>query len=519
MPTDAAIMMNMFEGSDLAHGRTDVGQKDKRKGKLETNSWLEKRAVTEEDWKGHLDGVRGIGIPPLNSNNEVKWGAIDVDVYEGLDLNKLNTLIQDTGLPLVICRSKSGGPHIFLFLKDWVPAKDMIEALDGIAGYLGFGRSEIFPKQAMIAQSEDSTDFGSWINMPYFGGTRYLRYALDTEGKALKSVEAFAEFVESRRTTLEGLPDLSRGAPPSVDVPLPDGPPCLNRIMTDAPGDMRNVILSNIAVYCKKRWPDNDGWKGQLDKYNQMFAEPLGSGEVEAIKKSYTKKDYRYQCSKQPLCSYCNSSACKKTAYGIGQQDMMPANRSLSMVASTPVVWYLDIELPDGDRRISLSTEQLQQPSLFQRRCMEVLQQMPPVMKQEDWQPIVAGLMEHCSVINVPPELTPAGQFKELLRDFLTDRSAEGSFEDLIRNVPFKNEEGWHFRPKSLWAYIKNQRFDQLKQGEMVAVLRKDLGASPGFRQIAGKGVRFLTIPPDAFDAETSALPLKVSSFQDKSVF
>jgi hypothetical protein len=516
--TDAELLLTLFEGSDAAHGRSEIGAKGP-KGKMEAKSWLEKRPVTLQDWESHLEGIKGIGLPPINTRNEVKWGAIDVDVYEGLDLGKLNKSIQDAKLPLVICRSKSGGPHIFLFLKDWVPAKSMIEALDGIAGFLGFGKSEIFPKQSTVAHSEDSSDFGSWINMPYFGGVRNLRYGIDESGTALKTIREFVAYVETKKIDLPDLPDVSTGIAPAedTDVPLPDGPPCLNRLMSAGVTDMRNIVLSNIAVYCKKRWPE--GWAAKLDEYNQRFPEPLGSSEVEAIKKSYGKKDYRFQCSKQPLCSYCNSSACKKAAFGIGGQDLLPANRSLTMVATVPPIWYLDITITEGiDKRISLTTEELQNSRLFQRRCMESLQRMPPAMKAEEWEPIVSALMEHCTVIEIPPEMSPTGQFIDLIKDFLANRATQDSFEDLIRGLPYRDIDGWHLRPKDLWAHVKQQRFEALKQHQMIAVLKDQLQAAKGFKKIAGVGVNYITIPKDALVSDEPE-GLTTPDYTEKSPF
>ncbi|MDV7401895.1 hypothetical protein RZS08_61310, partial [Arthrospira platensis SPKY1] len=110
----------------------------------------------------------------------VKFGAIDVDTYSGIDLAELAIQIASQKLPLVLCRSKSGGPHIYLFVTDWVPAQLMIQKLDSLAGALGFGTSEIFPKQVSIStQNEAAPDYGNWINMPYFKGAQGLRYGLN----------------------------------------------------------------------------------------------------------------------------------------------------------------------------------------------------------------------------------------------------------------------------------------------------------------------------------------------------
>lgn len=499
--TDAELMQDLFTGSDLAHGRSEMTQQITAKGKHEAKSWTEKRPAELKDWERHLNGEAGIGIMPLDSKNNVKFGAIDVDVYQGLSIEALNQKIQKHGLPLVVCRSKSGGPHIFLFLKDPVPASEMIEKLDSLAGFLGFGTSEIFPKQAMVSQSDKNPDFGSWINMPYFGGTKFLRYALDQEDKALVTVERFSLYAKSRRLSAE---EFRKLAPPEPEAVFPDGPPCLNQIFAERPGDNRNILLANAAVYAKKAFPEN--WKEQLDRYNTKFAEPLGSAEVEALKKSYDKKDYRYQCSKQPLCNFCDSSRCRKARHGIGGGDFLPATRSLSMVDTAPPIWYLDITLPDSRAvRISLSTEELQNPRLFQRRAMETIQQMPPLMKPDDWQALVGQLMQHCTKIEVPPEMSPTGQFIELLWDFLHNRASSESWEDLCRAIPYKDNLNYYFRMKDLSLFLAQQRFTALKPNEMMAVLRSNLKATKGFKNIGGRGTNYFQIPiPSNVDQPTA---------------
>lgn len=499
--TDAEIMSSLFEGSDLAHGRTEITGEVKTTGKAEAKSWLEKRKAETTDFDLHLAGRKGIGLSPINSKNQVRWGAIDVDVYNGLDIEALNQRIQLEKIPLVLCRSKSGGPHLFLFLKEYIPAALMIEKLDAIAGHMGFGKSEIFPKQASIP--EGGQDFGSWINLPYFGGTRFLRYALDENNKALTTVSSFAQFVGARALDRA---ELTKYSPIGDGGPLPDGPPCLNRILAGGTSDMRNVVLSNVAVYWKAADPEN--WEKRLDESNNTFSSPLGSKEVESIKKSYGKKDYKYQCSQQPLCSFCNSTECKKRKFGIGKQEMLPAKRSLTKINTVPPLWYLDLNPRTGAPvRTSFTTEQLQNPRLFQLRCMEAIQLMPPLVKGEEWQPIIDGLMEHCSVTQPAEEMTPIGQFRELITDFLVTRAKEESYEDMLRGLPHHNELGYHFRLKDLWKHVSNMRFQMLKQHEMSAYIHNEMKAEKQMKAIKGKSVRFLTVKLTESDDPESLTP------------
>ncbi len=484
--TDAELMLNLFEGSDVAYGSTELTGKITAEGKHEARCVMIRKPVQMSNWELHLSGKVGLGVPPINTKNMVKFGAIDVDVYQSLDLEKLNAKLVEHKIPMVLCRSKSGGPHLFMFMKEWVPAKLAVEKLDAIAGFMGFGKSEIFPKQTSVT----GNDVGNFINMPYFGGVRFLRYAYDAEGKAIKEIKTFSDFAMSRALTRA---ELEAYQPPSSGGLLPDGPPCLNRLMAAKTNENRNIILANIAVYCKKAFPEE--WEAKVDEYNQMFPDPLGSKEVEAIKKSYAKKDYKFQCNICPLSTYCNSSACRKAKHGIGGDDLMPTQRSLTKINTNPPVWYLDVAMADDTfKRMSLTTEELQNPRLFERRCMDTIQKMPPMVKPEEWQPKVAALMAHCTVIDIPEELSPVGQFKELVVEFLLNRASAEGWEDLLRGLPHKNEAGYHFRAKDLWKYVTNQRFTLMNQHEMLVTLTRDMKAVKTFRNIKGTGVNLLTV-------------------------
>lgn len=104
---------------------------------------------TKQHWERHFDGTQSIGIIPINENNACRWGCIDIDQYN-FDHKALIDKIQAAKLPLVVCRSKSGGAHVFLFTDDFIPAQDMQDVLTQLSAGLGYGGSEIFPKQVSL---------------------------------------------------------------------------------------------------------------------------------------------------------------------------------------------------------------------------------------------------------------------------------------------------------------------------------------------------------------------------------
>lgn len=493
--TDARLLMNLFQGSDLAFGRSDLTDKVSLTGKHETRSWTEKRPVSQEDWQRHVEGYGGIGIPPINSKSKVRFGAIDVDQYQGLSLEDLAHDIHESRLPLVLCRSKSGGPHIYLFVSDWVPASVMVEKLDMVAGFFGFGAAEIFPKQVSIANHRDHPDYGNWINMPYFNGAKQFRYGLNEEGQPLLSVERFVEFAESRTINPKELESLTLPTVSEEDEIFVQGPPCLNHIFSKgkATEGSRNVLLCNIAVYAKKAHPDD--WKDKLDDYNRLFPQPLPAREVEAIKRSYASKEYHYQCGKSPLCDFCNSQLCKTKLHGIDTGEILPNNRSLTVINTVPPIWYLDISTGENTtQRISLSTDELQNARMFQKRCMEVIKSMPPVPKNEDWTKIVQGLLKHVTEINVPKELSPQGQLLELVESFILDKGDKSNPEVLLRGLVYQSPQEYWFRWIDLKDYLQRHRFELMKQNQILATLRTECNMHRNYQKIAGRGVQIQVI-------------------------
>lgn len=173
----AKEFLSIFRSHPNVYGRTEVTEGFDENGKANSKSWLQKEELTEEVWEQHLAGQQSIGCVPIKPNNMVSWGAIDIDLYqEQLNMESILRKISEASLPFVLCRSKSGGGHLYLFLEHQVLAKHMVEKLEKFAAYFGQGGSEIFPKQVTIGKDENDADYGNWINMPYNGETS-LRYA------------------------------------------------------------------------------------------------------------------------------------------------------------------------------------------------------------------------------------------------------------------------------------------------------------------------------------------------------
>ena len=187
----AQQMLATFEGSRVAHGTTHVGRIG-RNGKADADSRIVREPLTSDLIQSHFDGTKGIGAIPINDKNECKWGALDVDVYD-LDHQTLQQKIQKLKLPLVHCRSKSGGAHLFLFLTHYEQASIVREYLLEMAIALGHSGCEIFPKQDKILSERG--DVGNFINLPYFNAELPQRYCFNKKGEAME-LEEFIEYIQ-----------------------------------------------------------------------------------------------------------------------------------------------------------------------------------------------------------------------------------------------------------------------------------------------------------------------------------
>ena len=134
-------------------------------------------------------GSQSLGIIPINDDNQCVWGCVDIDSYAGFDHKKLIDKIKQFKLPLLVCRSKSGGAHVFLFTADPVSAERMRDKLTEIKTLLGYGGSEVFPKQIELKSADDT---GNFLNLPYFNGDQSTRYAFTGDGDAA-TLEEFYE--------------------------------------------------------------------------------------------------------------------------------------------------------------------------------------------------------------------------------------------------------------------------------------------------------------------------------------
>ncbi len=504
LPALAARFHLLFAGLERAHGCSiiDKNAVPDEAGKINARSFTEHKQVTDGVWLAHLSGEKGIGIIPIRDDSTVMWAAIDIDQYP-LDLTALEATLEELMLPLVVCRTKSGGAHLYLFCKEPIPARIVRLKMAEWSVAIGHPGVEVFPKQSSLANNKD---VGNWLNMPYFDAPHKTTRHGWHEGKAMK-IEAFLDFAESRKVSAAALDAFTL---PSAmgDAEFADGPPCLQHLAAKGfPRGSRNNALFNLAVFARLRYPDD--WKEKIDEYNRTLMQPpLGTSEVMAVIKSAGRKEYFYTCNKDPIASVCNKEVCRTRKFGIGntsEGSLAPVMLgALTKIDSNPPMWIIDVE----GYRLELTAEDLMQQQRFRKMCMEKVNKLPAMMPQSAWEGLIRERLAQVEIIAAPPDSGPEGQFKSHLENFCSSRVSANNQDELLLGKPWHDEaEGvtW-FRSPDLLRYLDQQHFREFKERQIWGILR---GMGAGHKQvmIKGKCVSIWSVPMFSKQSEGFEVP------------
>lgn len=482
--------MDLFSGSTRGIGQTVVDPNGELRadGKVKSKSIWEWTPISAAIWERHLAGIEpGIGLPPINDNGETKFAALDFDIYQDFDLSQVAKRVTALNFPFVVCRSKSGGAHLFVFFKTFVKCSLLMQKLPEFAAMLNIPCNkpvEIFPRQARLLNPSDT---GNWINMPYFNEKQTTRFALNRDGKQLSLLQ-FLEYAESKRITVADF--LAIDTRP--EELLPGGPPCLNILCAQGiPEGSRSDALYSLGVYCKKAFPDQ--WQSKLSEYNRKHMNPpLSDAEVSSTCKSLERKDYQYKCKVPPLRPVCNSTACVRCQHGIGQASVgLPKLGTLLRYDSDPPIFILNAE---GTGRMELTVDELNSPALFRKACITQLNTCPIKMPSAgEWYELVAKLLAEVVVVKVPGDVKTEDVLFSHLENFLTSQYAGKRIEDLAQSKPALIDGLHYFRVNDFIDYLVRAGQRDVSRAKLSLMFDRR-GVKNGKSKIHGSTVNFRVI-------------------------
>lgn len=505
-------LMTLYRGNARSYG-----QYDPTSGKMMTL----RKAYSATDFTHHLDGVTGVGIVPIIDDGTCYWGAIDIDAHgdneEPIDVLDLEQAVRSLDYPLVVCRSKGKGAHLYLYLADACPANEVRATLGFWAVKLGYPKAEIFPKQGQLnPDSKGERPLGSWINLPYFSSD--MRTCV--EGGQDITLEYFLDVAESRRLRLD---DFRRSHAPEHS----EAPPCIQRMMLNGvpKGEgLRNKALYAAAIYFKRAFSGD--WQSRaFDFNNNTMAEPLPHREASTTIESVARRDYMYQCQEEPCLSLCDRKTCRTRKFGVGTltADLPDMDRLIKYKApDDSATWDLYV----SGVNIRLSTEQLYAYNKLRLKIMESINAVPAMVKQPQWEDKLNELLKNkLEVIEIPAASTTEGLMFERLIEWLrrvnlTDL-ADGEADPekrkgaLQRGYPvpytYKGEVYICWMQSHFISYLKRTKQEDLR-GSMLAATLQRRGVNTQIRLRVGKsgtdvttvyGLLASAVVPEKFAAYT----------------
>jgi hypothetical protein len=448
----------IFDGLRSAYGiTTKTGQIRARDGKHETKNNIIRKEPTEDLYKKHIEGEEpALGIIPINENNLCKWGCIDIDKY---DLNHKELIQKTKDLPTILFRSKSGGGHLFIFTKEWVPASLMRLKLKMIAAHIGHGGAEIYPKQD---EKRSEKSVGNYLNLPYFGGELTTRYAFTEKAEAMP----FAEFLEHYDSVALSKPELNdfeikvKTKVKKKDEGDFEGiPPCLKTLlMNKVTEGGRNNVLFHLGVYLKKRFGDD--WKNKMTMYNNKYFEPpLEFDEVSNTAESVESEEYKYKCKDEPMHAHCDPMACAMEKFGVGEGDLPSiAPSSIEKWDSDPPIYIVTI---DGDE-VECDDETLWNADKFGMACMNKTGKIMDPVGKLIWRKLLKKLFKDLQCTPAPESTKIDSVMKELFEKFASFAPGE-RLADVAMGKAYTEDNRTLFKWSDFYFYISRNGWDTKK--------------------------------------------------------
>ena len=524
---DVEQFMSLFRGNQRSVG---VWIEEPGSGGRRGKNLTESRSYLHDDFVAHLGGTgRGIGVVPILDDSTCWWGCIDIDNHGSkadIDFELLLEQIDQLRLPLVVCRSKGGGAHCYLFGVEPLRAATVMKLLNKWARDLNVyamatnGQVDIFPKQDRLAIGADGERAkGNYVNLPYYRAEDSLRYGM-AKGIGRVSLKAFIAYANLQKVTQNQVNAF-------LNAGHAEAPPCIQKLLlgeAECTGG-RNDTMYNMTIYFKKARPDT--YRDDLyDLNHRLFDVPLDATELKKVVSSASRRDYKYKCGEEPLKSLCDSRTCLKRRFGISQQDLdemraaddLPVFENLVKYLGDPVKYTLEV---NGVLLKDVRTETLLRYADMRREVYEGTSILLPLLPQKRWESMLIELTAKQRVVDTPDEASPAGIIRSRLEEFIgrADLSDDGvlpNYTDLFNGLPIVKqvtkaagsspaERVVLFRAMDFVEYLRKTRSEELKANNLWLALKRTCGATH-VRVRTPQGVKNLWCVPVP-DSDSSTLP------------
>ena len=499
-PTDTVMekrYIEYFNGYRLAYGVADFEHPDayvdQESGKKKPVYRWNYEDLTEEVYQAHLEGKLSIGIQPCNENSEVKFGVIDIDPkdYDSFDKKFFLEKIQEYNLPLVPVASKSGGLHLFIFMKTFTSASVVKSFLSNLLPTFKLKPDcEIFPKQTQLTKDDETGQLrpGQFINLPYLGGNQ--RQAINVDGTTF-SLDQFMQVIQANLVDKERLKDITDSIEKQdmegVDEDFADGPPCLailSKLTADPDFDGKDRFMYNYHVFMKMKFADN--WQQKVKNapvkyFSGEHANAWDDKVLNAKVKSWNRSTKGYTCTQSPISEYCKKGICVKKKYGVlaGSKGSYPVLTNLKKVDLDPEPEYeFDVTKPDGIGTATVhcrSVEHLNDQRKRRNSIAKAAGFLPPLIKGDQEQTVMDALYATQKIVHPPVGTSPKEKLHDVLHAKINGPRATSDAAFKTGSVLIENDMAY-FKFDKFFDKLrsKNWKYTEDKTGRMMQVTYKD---------------------------------------------
>lgn len=482
--TIAKVLGQLFAGREdcfgtyLLDGSPEPGKKWEGRAISYPNSAYPDRELKPTDYNAHFEGKIALGIVPVFLDGTCRWFAIDVDDYN-IDHTALAKDISKKNIPLVHCRSKSGGAHLYGVMSEPIKATDAMLLAKKWCAELGFDpkRTEIFPKQTKFDSPEAK---GNWIIIPYFGGTSALDFAIDDTGAKVKFTD-FPQFVEARLFNRGEAKDFLKSSKVmSKEDILAESPPCVIAMMEQGlkEGDGRNNAASHLSWYYRKldEFFETSDWKDSLNHFNQTYFDPpMSYQELNQIIKNHSGGKYKARCEVNPMAVLCDRATCLKRKFGIKTEG--PGFSEFQITAITKInfgddpLWKVFV----NGQSVTMTTETIMNPRRFRQAVLAKTNMLIPALKQNDHDSLLAPVIRDALVIEEAEIASSYGKIDRCFRQWISqviEKSREpGKVLDGLPYYSHTEKEIW-FRLHDFVLEYRRVYKEQVDDKEIYVVLK-----------------------------------------------
>tara|TARA_R100000231_G_scaffold76514_1_gene59497 strand:+ start:187 stop:1821 length:1635 start_codon:yes stop_codon:yes gene_type:complete len=464
-----------FDGYREAYGLADFEHEeakiDPESGKKRPVYRWNFEPLTEEIYNSHVEGKISIGIQPCNTDKEARLGVIDIDPKDYADFDKKFFIdkIQEFDLPLIPVESKSGGLHLWIFINEFMSAKDIVSFLTNLLPLFKLKpNTEIFPKQTELTRDESTGKIGpgQFINLPYYGGERK---GLNVDGTSF-SLDNFLQLIEANTVSKDDLQQITEGIDKKiyegVNGDFIDGPPCmavLSKLSKEKNFDGKDRFMYNYHVLVKMKYPDT--WEDKVKNAPVKYFEEIHGNawtdqKLKAKIKSWAKTEKGYTCNQDPLFEHCKKGICVKKKFGVlsGSKGSYPALTNLRKIEIFEEPEYeFDVTKPDGIGKATVHCKSIEHLNDQRKRRNAIAKAagfLPPLIKGDAEQTVMDELYKTQTTVSPPIGTSP----KEKLHDVLHTKinGPKATTDAAFKTGSVLIEEGY--------AYFKFDKFyDRLK--------------------------------------------------------